>query len=242
MSTRLWHTHRALLAAGRVAFSANEWSRDVVQARFFRRVVVPDPGSSTETESFGLRVDLARVHTDRCAGFQDHRRELEGRRSVSDICKCPSAYICARTTRVRNLDVLVGFRTRDDAIETMQDILRTVGSSGVGGVSTVAVDNTFSVGVTVEGSGTVVGVGTSGVGVGDAARMSGVDVSSGAWMVGVIVFVASACGEGIGDGFGRGWAGSTRAMGVAGSAAQVVKRLRYPRGIDETSIVVESFG
>ena len=105
------------LPAGRVAFPANECSRDVVQARLVRRAVVPDAGSATETESSRLRVDLVRIDTDRCAGFQDHRRELEGRHSVSDIFKCPSADICARTTRVRNLDVLVGFRSGDDAIE-----------------------------------------------------------------------------------------------------------------------------
>ena len=115
--------------------------------------------------------------------------------------------------------------------KNMQGLSRPAGGDGVGagvgigGVSTVgvAVGNTFSVGVTVGGSGTGIAVATSGdgFGVGDAVPVSGVDVSSGAWTVGVIVFVASVCGAGIGDGLGRGWTGSTRAMGVAGSAARV---------------------
>lgn len=97
------------LAAGRVALTANEYSRVVVQARLVGSDVIPDAGSSTEAESAGFRVDLVRVHTYRCASVDSHCRELKCRSSVRYICERPPSDICARTTRIHDLDVLVRF-------------------------------------------------------------------------------------------------------------------------------------
>jgi hypothetical protein len=148
-------TLKASFINRRAAFPANEGSGDVVETHLVRRTVGSVAGSSFEPESLGLKVDLVGIHRDLCTGFQDHRCEMGRRNPASDICRGPSGDICARTTCFSNLEALVGFPNRDDAIEKMQDVVKATGAVGIGGLGTVAVDSTFSIGVTAGGCGTV---------------------------------------------------------------------------------------
>jgi len=173
-------THqKRVLASGRVALPSNEGSRTVVQARLVGRAVVPDAGSSTEAESSGLRVNLVCVHTDRFVGVQDNCRELECRCSVGDICERPPADISARTARVRDLDVLIGLRSRHDPVEKYAGDYEGGRRRGVGTGVGVGLGISVAVGVTAGGSGTVVGVVVGGRGGAVAVGGLGVDVAVG---------------------------------------------------------------
>lgn len=167
------------LAAGRVALPANKCARTVIQTCLIRRVVVPDAGPSTKAESSELRMDLVRVDTDRCTGVDRHGRELECRRSVSDICERPPADISARTARVRDLDVLIGLRSRHDPVEKYAGDYEGGWRRGVGTGVGVGLGISVAVGVTAGGSGTVVGVVVGGRGGAVAVGGLGVDVAVG---------------------------------------------------------------
>ena len=121
-------TLKASFINRRAAFPANEGSGDVVETHLVRRTVGSVAGSSFEPESLGLRVDLVGIHRDLYTGFQDHRCEMGRRNPASDIYRGPSADICVRTTCFSNLEALVGFPNRGDAIEKMQDVVKAGGA------------------------------------------------------------------------------------------------------------------